>query len=51
MNDVLSKFYREICSYSYEVDVDAPSYFENVVDMSDIKKFMKNFVALCGIQK
>lgn len=28
MNDVLSKFYREICSYSYEVDIDAPPYFE-----------------------
>lgn len=47
MDDVLNKFYREICSYSYEVDVDAPPYYENVVDMSNIKKVYEKF---CGKQ-
>lgn len=46
MDDVLNKFYREICSYSYKVDIDAPPYYENVVDMSDIKKVYEKF---CGV--
>lgn len=46
MNDVLNKFYREICSYSYKVDIDAPPYYKNVVDMSDIKKVYEKF---CGV--
>lgn len=43
MNDVLNKFCREIYSYSYEVDVDAPPYYEKVVDMNDIKKVYEQF--------
>ena len=45
MNDLLNTFYREICSYAYKVDVDAPPGYQKVIDMIDIQKVYEKFCA------
>ena len=38
----LDKFYEELSSCEYNVDIQVPPYSECVVDMSDIDKVYKN---------
>ena len=38
----LDKFYKELSSCGYDVDIQVPPYSECVVDMSDIENVYKN---------
>ena len=38
----LDKFYKELSSCRYDVDIQVPPYSEYVVDMSDIENVYKN---------